>query len=75
MQGEAGDESMPNPKTMFLEDQSESIIVKNNSPDVGSARGSIPIAAASTAAPIATRGLITSISDFRRGWSLRRRSW
>ena len=28
-------EVMPNPKTTFLEDQSESIIVKNDSPDIG----------------------------------------
>src|SRR5476649_1446578 len=35
-------EILPNPKTMFLEDQSESIIVKNNSPDVGFSAGINP---------------------------------
>ena len=35
-------EILPNPKTIFLEDQSESIIVKNNSPDVGFSAGINP---------------------------------
>ena len=32
-------EILPNPKTVFLEDQSESIIVRNDSPDVGFGAG------------------------------------
>ncbi len=32
---EAEGEAMPNPKTTFLEDHSESIVVRNNSPDIG----------------------------------------
>src|SRR5476651_1211504 len=39
--GSAG-EVLPNPKTTFLEDQSESIIVKNNSPDLGFGAGINP---------------------------------
>src|SRR3984957_16633106 len=35
-------EVLPNPKTMFLEDQSESIIVKNDSPDLGFGAGINP---------------------------------
>ena len=38
----AEDEPLPDPKTMFLEDQSESIIVKNSSPDVGFSAGINP---------------------------------
>jgi DNA repair photolyase len=41
-EGGCGDESLPNPKTIFLEDQSESIIVKNESPDVGFSAGINP---------------------------------
>jgi DNA repair photolyase len=41
-EGEAGDEFRPNPKTTFLDDQSESVIVKNNSPDVGFGAGINP---------------------------------
>ena len=41
-EGEFGAESLPNPKTMFLDDQSESIIVKNDSPDVGFSAGINP---------------------------------
>jgi DNA repair photolyase len=39
---DAEGEAMPNPKTTFLEDQSESIIVKNDSPDVGFSAGINP---------------------------------
>jgi DNA repair photolyase len=35
-------EALPNPKTTFLEDQSESIIVKNDSPDLGFGAGINP---------------------------------
>jgi DNA repair photolyase len=35
-------ESLPNPKTLFLDDQTESIIVKNESPDVGFSAGINP---------------------------------
>jgi DNA repair photolyase len=35
VQGNPEDEALPNPKTLFLDDGSESIIVKNDSPDVG----------------------------------------
>jgi DNA repair photolyase len=35
-------EALPNPKTTFFEDQSESIIVKNDSPDVGFSAGINP---------------------------------
>ena len=35
-------EAQPNPKTIFLEDHSESIIVKNDSPDVGFSAGINP---------------------------------
>ena len=35
-------ESMPNPKTIFLDDTTESIIVKNDSPDVGFSAGINP---------------------------------
>jgi hypothetical protein len=38
----AESEVLPNPKTVFLEDQSESIIVKNQSPDVGFSAGINP---------------------------------
>jgi len=41
-EGEGGNESLPNPKTIFLEDQSESIIVKNDSPDLGFSAGINP---------------------------------
>jgi DNA repair photolyase len=36
---DAAGEALPNPKTTFLDDQSESIIVKNESPDVGFSAG------------------------------------
>jgi DNA repair photolyase len=41
---ESGEESavLPNPKTIFLEDQSDSIIVRNDSPDVGFSAGINP---------------------------------
>ena len=39
---DAGGEELPNPKTVFLEDQSETIIVKNDSPDVGFSAGINP---------------------------------
>jgi len=35
-------EALPNPKTVFLEDHSESIIVRNNSPDIGFGAGINP---------------------------------
>src|SRR5471032_1243234 len=35
-------ESLPNPKTQFFEDKSESIIVRNDSPDVGFSAGINP---------------------------------
>jgi DNA repair photolyase len=35
-------EALPNPKTTFLDDQSETIIVKNDSPDVGFSAGLNP---------------------------------
>jgi DNA repair photolyase len=35
-------ESLPSPKTLFLDDQSESIIVRNNSPDIGFGAGINP---------------------------------
>ena len=35
VQGNPEDEALPNPKTLFLDDSSESIIVKNDSPDIG----------------------------------------
>jgi DNA repair photolyase len=35
-------EALPNPKTTFLDDQSESIVVKNDSPDVGFSAGINP---------------------------------
>jgi DNA repair photolyase len=41
-EGASGDVSLPNPKTIFLEDHSESIIVKNDSPDVGFSAGINP---------------------------------
>ncbi|MCE0483488.1 MAG: PA0069 family radical SAM protein [Methylacidiphilales bacterium] len=37
-----GDEPLPNPKTQFFEDHTESIIVKNDSPDVGFSAGINP---------------------------------
>jgi DNA repair photolyase len=39
---DAEGESLPNPKTVFLEDKSESIIVRNDSPDVGFSAGINP---------------------------------
>jgi DNA repair photolyase len=42
VQGNPEDEALPNPKTMFLEDASESIIVKNDSPDIGFGAGINP---------------------------------
>src|SRR3984957_1001472 len=39
---ETDGESMPNPKTIFLDDTTESIIVKNESPDVGFSAGINP---------------------------------
>jgi len=35
VQGNPEDEAQPNPKTLFLDDTSESIIVRNDSPDIG----------------------------------------
>jgi DNA repair photolyase len=35
-------EALPNPKTLFLEDQSESIITRNESPDIGFSAGINP---------------------------------
>jgi DNA repair photolyase len=35
VQGHPEDEALPNPKTIFLEDASESIISRNDSPDIG----------------------------------------
>jgi len=40
--GEEEGEILPNPKTIFLDDTTESIIVRNNSPDVGFAAGINP---------------------------------
>jgi DNA repair photolyase len=42
VQGNPEDEALPNPKTLFLDDSSESIIVKNDSPDVGFGAGINP---------------------------------
>ena len=42
VQGNPEDEALPSPKTVFLEDASESIIVKNDSPDIGFAAGINP---------------------------------
>ena len=42
VQGNPEDEALRNPKTMFLEDASESIIVRNNSPDIGFGAGINP---------------------------------
>jgi DNA repair photolyase len=42
VQGNPDDEALPNPKTLFLDDSSESIIVKNDSPDVGFGAGINP---------------------------------
>jgi DNA repair photolyase len=39
---DAEGEALPNPKTTFLEDSSESIIVRNNSPDLGYGAGINP---------------------------------
>jgi DNA repair photolyase len=39
---EAEGEALPNPKTIFLEDQSDSIITRNNSPDLGFGAGINP---------------------------------
>jgi DNA repair photolyase len=39
---DAEGEALPNPKTTFLDDQSETIIVKNDSPDVGFGAGINP---------------------------------
>ena len=39
---DAEGEILPNPKTIFLEDQSESIISKNDSPDMGFGAGINP---------------------------------
>jgi DNA repair photolyase len=35
VQGNPEDEAQPNPKTLFLDDTTESIIVRNDSPDIG----------------------------------------
>jgi DNA repair photolyase len=42
VQADPEGEALPNPRTMFLEDASESIIVKNESPDIGFAAGINP---------------------------------
>jgi DNA repair photolyase len=42
VQAEADGEPAPNPKTLFLDDQSESIITRNESPDVGFSAGLNP---------------------------------
>src|SRR5277367_1168349 len=42
VQDEADGEARPNPKTIFLEDQSETIISRNDSPDVGFSAGINP---------------------------------
>ena len=42
VQTAAEDEPPPNPKTIFLEDQSETIITRNDSPDVGFSAGLNP---------------------------------
>jgi len=42
VEGEIAEEFPRNPKTVFLEDQSDSIIVKNDSPDVGYSAGINP---------------------------------
>src|SRR5271165_2590950 len=39
---DAEGEALPNPKTIFLDDQTESIIVRNDSPDVGFGAGINP---------------------------------
>jgi DNA repair photolyase len=42
VQAEAEGEALPNPKTVFLDDHSESIIVHNKSPDIGFGAGINP---------------------------------
>src|SRR5277367_3278454 len=42
VQDEADGEARPNPKTIFLEDQSETIISRNDSPDIGFSAGINP---------------------------------
>ena len=42
VQGNPDDEALPNPKTLFLEDASESVIVRNESPDIGYTAGINP---------------------------------
>ena len=42
VQDDADDEARPNPKTIFLEDHSETIIARNDSPDIGFTAGINP---------------------------------
>jgi DNA repair photolyase len=42
VQSNPEDEALPNPKTLFLDDTSESIIVRNDSPDIGFGAGLNP---------------------------------
>ena len=42
LEGEEKEEISPNPKTLFLEDHSETIITRNDSPDIGFAAGLNP---------------------------------
>ena len=63
------------PRTLFLRDASKSIIVYNDSPDVGFDASINPYRDASMGASIVTRGRRMSSWVFRRVWILRRGSW
>src|SRR5882762_9748376 len=62
--GTSDEEPMPLRTTLSV-DATRTIIARNDSPDIGFDRSINPIAAASTAASIATRGRATPSSDSR----------
>jgi len=64
----------PGRDTVFLKDNTRSIINYNDSPDVGFDASINPIADANMAASIVSRARITSISDFRLASISKRRS-